>query len=58
MLTKHLFVCLDPDIHSQDVLDAAVKLLVGKYGIYKTTIQVECYRNTMETCQMCQDPKD
>jgi zinc transporter 2 len=52
-LDVHL--AIQPRYHSQDVLDAATKMLVQKYRFYKTTIQVETYRDAMETCVRCKD---
>jgi cation diffusion facilitator family transporter len=51
-------LAIDPEMHGQDVLDDAVQILVGKYQIYKTTVQVESYRNIMDTCTRCRDPKN
>ena len=54
-LSVHLVT--EKGVDTQDVLKEANNLLRNKYKIEKTTIQVEYFMESMNTCDQCKPPR-
>eukprot|EP00117_Sycon_ciliatum_P009729 scpid57515/ scgid11904/ Zinc transporter 2; Solute carrier family 30 member 2 len=57
-LAVHLVVEPGRSALQQEVLEKAQNIARNKYNMIHTTVQVEVYHRDMDSCRLCQDPKD